>query len=76
MSKKIWVVIIIIVSINIVLTLFSLYQQRIIQARTCIAIGAINDNVMTKLNGTVNDKKTVGIFNQCVGHYFFLVPGF
>ena len=76
MSKKIISTFAIIIILNITLTLWSLYNERKNQARTCLAIYAIHDSVMTKLNGAVYDEQTAGIFNQCVGNSFFLVPGF
>ncbi len=76
MSKRIIIIFIILVTVNIVLTLFSLYSARINQARLCIAVSALNDNIMTTNNGTVFDEQTAGIFNECVGHSTFLVPGF
>ena len=36
----------------------------------------VNDNVMTKLDGSVFDKATAGIHADCNGNSFFLVPGF
>ena len=76
MSKKITVIILSLLILNIGLTLWSLYNQRVDHARTCITMSLIYDGFMTKLDGTVYDKSTAGMANECLGNSFFLVPGF
>ena len=76
MSQKTTIILTTLLIINIGLSLWSLYNERVSQARTCQAIAHINDQVLTKLDGTVYDKATAGIFNECIGNSFFLVPGF
>jgi len=73
MSKKTTIFFTLLLTLNVILSLWSLYMGRINQVRACMAISTVNDGVMTKLNATVYDEKTVGIFNSCVGDSFFLV---
>ena len=76
LSKKSVIILSALLILNICLTLWSLYNNRIAQARICQAIAMVNDNVMTKLDGSVFDKATAGIHADCNGNSFFLVPGF
>lgn len=76
MSKKATIILGTLLAINICLSIWSLHNERRSQARICQAIVAVNDRVMSKLNDTVYDDFTAGIFNECIGHSFFLVPGF
>lgn len=62
--------------LNIALSLWGLYNNRISHARICQSIAAVNDRIMTKLDGTVYDKATAGIHVECIGNSLFLVPGF
>lgn len=74
--KKIIIMFTVLLTLNIFLSLWSLYYQRMNVARTCLAITSLQDNVMTKLNGTVNDKRTIGLLRNCTGGSMWLVPGF
>lgn len=76
MSKKIIIILTALLVVNIGLSLWGLYNERRNQARACMAIAEINDRVMTKLDGTIYDKQTAGLFNRCIGYSTFLVPGF
>ena len=66
----------VLIMLNTALALTLLYNQRVNQARVCLAVASLNDNIMTKLNASTYDQRTSQQFSQCVGGHFFLVPGF
>jgi hypothetical protein len=76
MSKKTIIILSALLVVNICLSLWGLYNNRISQARICQAIAMVNDRVMTNQTGAVYDKATAAIHGDCIGNSFFLVPGF
>lgn len=58
------------------LSLWSLYNQRRVQARVCWAVASAYDRIASKIDGTTYDKATTGLHSGCLGNSFFLVPGF
>ena len=76
MSKKIITILIILLVINMSLSLWSLYNQRKVQARICWAVASAYDRIMTKIGDATYDKATTGLHSNCVDNSLFLLPGF
>ena len=75
MEQKYHKIIITLLSGLLILTTLNIYQDRRAQVRICMAISAVHDAVATRLDNSVYDKATVGIFNHCVGNLFWGIPG-